>query len=197
MTRILTATPSMVDAHCARQPLGPTPERAAKAEIRRPALDQASRRDAHEIVTVLDRCTPHLKQEQIDLLMGYAQTVAAQETASLAGNAYSPRVDQGGWRADRDEDNPVDDRRLADASADLARMRRILGNDARRLFDALIDAINNPRHPCPFEGVVTRAFILQFPRAKVGGVNIVGADRQTLTLLALKLLLAEIQLAMF
>ena len=189
-----------MDAHSAkRQPLGPTPERAAKAEIRPPALDQAFRRDAHEIVTVLDRFAPHLAQEQIDLLLGYAKTAAGQETASLAGNAYSPRVDQGGWRGDRDDDDPVDERRLEDfrlASAGLARVRRSLGNEARRLFDALIDAINNPRSPCPFERMVTRAFISQFPRAKVGGLDILRADRQTLTLVALKLLLAEIQLAL-
>ena len=59
-TRILTATQSMLRVHSAnlRQPFGPTPERAVP-EIRPAALDQASRRNAHEIVPRT------LKQEQI------------------------------------------------------------------------------------------------------------------------------------
>jgi hypothetical protein len=152
VTRKLTATQRMLRAHRDNVSVdeGPTPERAAKAEIRPPEITRAVRRDAPEIVDVLSKHATRLDWEQLECLKWCANTYVSA-AASMALNSYEPRVDQGGWRSHPGIEMLLD----TQCCTDLDRVRERLNPPVRGLLDVFLEAMSNPRHPCPFAKAVS------------------------------------------
>ncbi len=159
-TRTLIATPIMLRAHRANvriDPLGPTPERAAKAEIRPPAIDQQVHRDAPEVLDIFKK---YGDLQAWDGLKEYVTARNSEAAAGIVANGYEPRVDGGGWRSYGGiEGLPKE---FHEQSANLAQIHERLGRQARAALDALADAARDPQNPCPFEKFVGNCFFSRF-----------------------------------
>lgn len=148
----LTASPEMVRAHRATvrvEPVGPTPERAAKAEIRPPALDQEVHRDAPEVLDIFKK---YGDLRAWDRVKGYVTARNSEAAVGFVANAYEPRVDGGGCGiCGGIETLPTE---FHQQSGDLAAIYQRLGRPARAALDALTEAVCDPQNPCPFEKFV-------------------------------------------
>lgn len=154
--RQLNATSRMLQAHAARPPLpfGSAKPCSARADTRVSAADDAVHRDADEVVDVFGRYCGLLQLDVEQVLREYVNARIAEKNASLAVGGYEPRVDGGGWRSHGGiEGLPKEFRERIEV---LERARQQFSPQMRTAVDALTDAIESPRTPCPFETFVGR-----------------------------------------
>jgi hypothetical protein len=135
----------------------PTPERSAMVEVLKPLIDRGPHQRPHEVVDVITKHASQLTQQEADGVRDYVDVRLSEATRTLSFSGYAPGVDNGGWRSIGGIEKHLE---LEDfgAETEIERIHAKFGQKMRAVADALVEAVKEPRRPCPFERAIDRHF---------------------------------------